>query len=100
PGKRQNLLFSATLTPEIRALGDSFLSSPVSVQVARRNATAESVKHLAIPVARERKRELLCYLLKTRDLKQVLVFCATRLGTNRLAYQLNREGVHASAIHG
>jgi ATP-dependent RNA helicase RhlE len=68
--------------------------------VARRNATAESVKHVAIPVARERKRELLGYLVQTRDLKQVLVFAATRLGANRLAYQLNRDGLHAAAIHG
>jgi ATP-dependent RNA helicase RhlE len=68
--------------------------------VARRNATAEAVKHLAIPVARERKRELLGYLVQTRELRMVLVFTATRLGANRLAYQLNRDGVHASAIHG
>jgi ATP-dependent RNA helicase RhlE len=100
PARRQNLLFSATLTEEIRNLADSFLSQPVSVQVARKNATAESVKHVAILVARERKRELLGYLVQTRDLRQVLVFCATRLGANRLAYQLNRDGVQASAIHG
>ena len=70
------------------------------VQVARKNAAADSVKHAAIPVAREKKRELLSYLVQTRDLKQVLVFTATRLGANRLAYQLNRDGVHATAIHG
>jgi ATP-dependent RNA helicase RhlE len=100
PARRQNLLFSATLTEEIRTLAASFLSTPVSVQVARRNDTPESVKHLAIPVARERKRELLAYLVQTRELRQVLVFTATRLGANRLAYQLNRDGVHATAIHG
>jgi ATP-dependent RNA helicase RhlE len=100
PAKRQGLLFSATFSDEIRRLSDTFLSNPVMVQVARRNATAESVKHVAIPVAREKKRELLCYLVQTRDLKQVLVFTATRLGANRLAYQLNRDGVHATAIHG
>lgn len=100
PARRQNLLFSATLTEEIRSLSKSFLSDPISVQVARRNATADSVKHVAIPVARERKRELLGFLVKDRDLRQVLVFCATRLGANRLAYQLNRDGVHSTAIHG
>ena len=100
PARRQNLLFSATLTDDIRNLAASFLSTPVSVQVARRNDTPESVKHLAIPVARERKRELLGYLVQTRELRQVLVFTATRLGANRLAYQLNRDGVHATAIHG
>ena len=100
PARRQNLLFSATLTDDIRALSKSFLQEAVSVQVARRNATAESVKHVAIPVARERKRELLGHLVKTRDLRQVLVFTATRLGANRLAYQLNKDGIHATAIHG
>jgi ATP-dependent RNA helicase RhlE len=100
PVRRQNLLFSATLTDEIRSLSKTFLSDAVSVQVARRNATAESVKHVAVPVARERKRELLGHLVQSRDLRQVLVFTATRLGANRLAYQLNRDGVHATAIHG
>ena len=70
------------------------------VEVARRNSVAESVTHVAIPVARERKRELLAYLVQDRDWKQVLVFCATRLGANRLAYQLNKDGVHSTAIHG
>ena len=100
PARRQNLLFSATLTDEIKSLSKSFLTEPISVQVARRNATAESIKHVAIPVARERKRELLGHLVRTRDLRQVLVFTSTRLGANRLAYQLSRDGFHASAIHG
>ena len=100
PAKRQSLLFSATFSDEIRKLSDSFLRNPVMVQVARRNAAADSIKHVAIPVTREKKRELLSYLVQTRDLKQVLVFTATRLGANRLAYQLNHDGVHATAIHG
>jgi ATP-dependent RNA helicase RhlE len=100
PSRKQSLLFSATFSDEIKKLADAFLKDPVLVQVARRNQTAESVTHLVHPVARERKRELLVHLIKTRDMKQVLVFCGTRLGTNRLAYQLNREGVHAAAIHG
>jgi ATP-dependent RNA helicase RhlE len=100
PSRKQSLLFSATFSDEIKKLADSFLKDPVLVQVARRNQTAESVTHVVHPVARERKRELLVHLIKSRDMKQVLVFCGTRLGTNRLAYQLNREGVHAAAIHG
>jgi ATP-dependent RNA helicase RhlE len=100
PGRKQSLLFSATFSDEIKKLADSFLKDPVLVQVARRNQTAESVTHVVHPVARERKRELLVHLIKTREMRQVLVFCGTRLGTNRLAYQLNREGVHAAAIHG
>jgi ATP-dependent RNA helicase RhlE len=100
PNRQQSLLFSATLTDEIRRLADSFLRSPVVVQVAPKLATAELVTHVAHPVAREKKRELLVHLIKSRGMKQVLVFVATRIGANRLAYQLNREGVHATAIHG
>jgi ATP-dependent RNA helicase RhlE len=93
-------MFSATLPEEIRTLAQSFLNEPVLVQVARRNAAAESVAHLAYPVRRERKRELLAYLIQSRDLRQVLVFTSTRIGANRLTYQLNRDGIHAAAIHG
>jgi ATP-dependent RNA helicase RhlE len=100
PKQRQNLLFSATFSEEIKKLADSFLRDPVLVEVARRNSVAESVTHVAMPVARERKRELLAYLVQDRDWKQVLVFCATRLGANRLAYQLNKDGIHSTAIHG
>jgi len=100
PNRQQSLLFSATLTGEIRKLADSFLRDPVVVQVAPKLATAELVTHVAHPVPREKKRELLVRLIKARDMKQVLVFVATRIGANRLAYQLNREGVHATAIHG
>jgi ATP-dependent RNA helicase RhlE len=100
PNRKQNLLFSATLTEDIRKLSASFLTNPVVVQVAPKLAMAELVTHLAHPVPREKKRELLVHLIKSRDMKQVLVFVATRIGANRLAYQLNREGVHATAIHG
>ena len=99
-GRKQSLLFSATLSGEIRKLADAFLHDPVLVQVDRYSAAAELVSHLVHPVARERKRDLLVHLIKSRDMKQVLVFTATRLGANRLAYQLNRAGVHAAAIHG
>jgi ATP-dependent RNA helicase RhlE len=70
------------------------------VQVAPKHATADMVTHKVYPVARERKRELLIHIIRELDIRQVLVFCATRLGANRLAYQLNRDGVHAAAIHG
>src|SRR6202795_5201206 len=100
PKQRQNLLFSATLSQDIRTLADSFLHDPVLVQVARLNTAAELVQHVAHPVRRERKRELLVYLVQSRDLRQVLVFTSTRIGANRLAYQLNRDGIHTSAIHG
>ena len=100
PAQRQNLLFSATFPDEIRNLVKSLLRNPAEVQVAVRNAAADSVTHVLHPVAREKKRELLSYLIQTRGLKQVLVFCGTRIGANRLAHQLRRDRIHADAIHG
>jgi ATP-dependent RNA helicase RhlE len=100
PKERQNLLFSATFPDEIRGLVKSLLRNPAEVQVAARNAVAELVTHVVHPVAREKKRELLSYLIQTRDLKQVLVFCGTRIGANRLAHQLRKDHIQADAIHG
>jgi len=100
PAQRQNLLFSATFPDEIRNLAKSLLRSPAEVQVATRNAAADLVTHVVHPVAREKKRELLAYLIQTRELKQVLVFSGTRIGANRLAHQLRRDHIHADAIHG
>jgi ATP-dependent RNA helicase RhlE len=100
PAKRQNLLFSATFPDEIRSLAKSLLTNPAEVQVATRNAVADLVTHIVHPVAREKKRELLSYLIQTRELKQVLVFSGTRIGANRLAHQLRKDRIHADAIHG
>jgi ATP-dependent RNA helicase RhlE len=100
PKERQNLLFSATFPDEIRTLARTLLRNPAEVQVAARNAAADSVTHVMHPVAREKKRELLSYLVQTRGLKQVLVFCGTRIGANRLAHQLRKDRIHADAIHG
>jgi ATP-dependent RNA helicase RhlE len=100
PRARQNLLFSATFPEEIRTLAKQLLRDPAEVQVAPRNAVADLVTHVVHPVAREKKRELLAYLVQTRSLKQVLVFCGTRIGANRLAHQLRRDRIHADAIHG
>ena len=100
PAQRQNLLFSATFPEEIRKLAGSFMKDPVTVEVARRNTPAELVAQVQHPVASDRKRQLLAHLVKTNDWKQVLVFCKTKHGANRLAQQLSREGVNADAIHG
>jgi ATP-dependent RNA helicase RhlE len=100
PAQRQNLLFSATFPDEIRALVKTMLRNPAEVQIAARNAVAELVTHVMHPVAREKKRELLAYLIQTRGLKQVLVFTGTRIGANRLAHQLRRDHIQADAIHG
>jgi ATP-dependent RNA helicase RhlE len=100
PPVRQNLLFSATFPDEIRNLVKTLLKNPAEVQIAARNAAADSVTHVVHPVPREKKRELLAYIIQTRGLKQVLVFCGTRIGANRLAHQLRRDRIHADAIHG
>ncbi|HZQ71579.1 MAG TPA: DEAD/DEAH box helicase [Burkholderiales bacterium] len=100
PPGRQNLLFSATFPDEIRTLAKALLRNPAEVQIAARNAVADLVTHVLHPVARQKKRELLAYLIQTRELKQVLVFTGTRIGANRLAHQLRRDHIHADAIHG
>src|SRR6201988_565676 len=84
PPKRQNLLFSATFSDEIRGLADRLLDNPASIEVARRNTTAETVAQRVYPVDRERKRELLAHLVRENDWHQVLVFTRTKHGANRL----------------
>jgi ATP-dependent RNA helicase RhlE len=100
PDRRQNLLFSATFSREIRQLADELLNSPTEIQVARRNTTAERVMQIVHPVDRARKRELLSYLIGSGNWRQVLVFTRTKHGANRLAEQLVRDGLSADAIHG
>jgi ATP-dependent RNA helicase RhlE len=100
PQKRQNLLFSATFPDEIRALAAGFMHDPATVEVARRNTPAELVDQVAHPVSHDRKRALLSHLVKAGDWQQVLVFTRTKHGANRLAEQLERDGIEADAIHG
>jgi len=100
PSQRQNLLFSATFPEEIRKLAGSFMKNPATVEVARRNTPAELVAQVQHPVDHDRKRELLAHLVKTNDWRQVLVFCKTKHGANRLADQLEKSGIEADAIHG
>ena len=100
PAKRQNLLFSATFSDEIRKLADSLLHDPAQVEVARRNAESALVSQRVHPVEQTRKRELLAHLVESGNWQQVLVFCRTKHGANRLAQQLSREGLEADAIHG
>ena len=99
PARRQSLLFSATFSEDIRKLADDFMREPIMVEVARRNSVTETVTHALYRVPELRKRELLARLVLDRDLKQVLVFVRTRLGANRLAHQLVRDGIDATAIH-
>ncbi len=99
PKQRQNLLFSATFSDDIRRLADELLNRPVLIAVAPRNTAAETVTHKAYLVSSEDKRRALAHLVQTRDLRQVLVFTRTRLGANRLARSLERDGLDATAIH-
>jgi len=99
PVKRQSLLFSATYSDDIRGLAKQFLSNPISIEVARRNSATETVTHLVYKVESTAKRDLLTHLIKSRDMRQVLVFCNTKIGANRLAYKLDKDGVDAAAIH-
>ncbi|MEO8004125.1 MAG: DEAD/DEAH box helicase [Betaproteobacteria bacterium] len=99
PAKRQSLLFSATYSDEIRGLASQFLTNPISIEVARRNAATETVTHLVYKVESAAKRDLLTHLIQSRDMKQVLVFCNTKIGANRLAYKLDKDGIGAAAIH-
>jgi ATP-dependent RNA helicase RhlE len=100
PAQRQNLLFSATFSAEIRELAHTFLHDPAVVEVARRNAPSDLVSQVAHPVDQGRKRELLAHLITQGGWEQVLVFTRTKHGANRLAQQLERDGIAAQAIHG
>ena len=100
PKQRQNLLFSATFSDEIRTLADSLLNRPALIEVARRNAPAEAVTQRIHLVDRERKRELLAHLIRENRWRQVLVFTRTKHGANRLSEQLTKGGIAALAIHG
>ncbi|MEA1919780.1 MAG: helicase-related protein, partial [Campylobacterota bacterium] len=100
PKHRQNLLFSATFSNEIKKLADNLLNKPELIEVARRNTSSENVKQIVHPVDRERKRELLSNLITEGEWKQVLVFTRTKHGANRLTKQLETDGITAAAIHG
>ena len=100
PRQRQNLLFSATFSDEIKALADSLLNKPALIEVARRNATADNIAQKVYHVDRDRKRELLSHLIKEHQWFQVLVFTRTKHGANRLVEQLGKDDISAMAIHG
>jgi ATP-dependent RNA helicase RhlE len=100
PPRRQNLLFSATFSDEIKALADRLLNQPALIEVARRNAAADTVAQSAYTVGRDKKKELLRHLILQGDWHQVLVFSRTKHGANRLTDWLNEHDVTAMAIHG
>src|SRR5471030_431069 len=100
PKQRQNLMFSATFSPEIKKLANTFLNNPLTIEVARSNATAERVTQVVYKVEENQKHALVAHILRQRDLKQVIVFSNTKIGASRLARGLEQEGMNATAIHG
>jgi ATP-dependent RNA helicase RhlE len=99
-GSRQNLLFSATFSAEIKQLANRLLDNPVPIQVARKNSAAERIDQVVHFVDKGRKRELLSHMIGSQNWSQVLVFTRTKHGANRLAKQLEKDGLHSAAIHG
>ncbi len=100
PKKRQNLMFSATFSNDIKKLSASFLNNPVTIEVARGNSAAENVTQTVYHVPESAKSDAVAHILRGRELKQVLVFSNTKIGAGRLARQLEKEGINATAIHG
>jgi ATP-dependent RNA helicase RhlE len=100
PARRQNLLFSATFSEDIRNLAKGLVNNPVEISVSPRNTTVASVKQLVHPVDKKRKSELLCHLIHKHKWEQALVFSRTKHGANKLVKQLLADGITAIAIHG
>ena len=100
PKQRQNLMFSATFSPDIRELASGLLHNPVSVDVAARNTAAETVTQRVIETNREQKKELLLHLFETRGWHQVLIFARTKHGADALSRNLEKAGIKSAALHG
>jgi len=100
PKQRQTLLFSATFSPEIKRLAQSYLQDPITVEVARPNATASTVEQRFYSVTDEDKRRTVRQILKTRELAQAIVFVNSKLGAARLARSFERDGLRTAALHG
>lgn len=100
PKKRQNLLFSATFSDDIRELARGMTNNPVEISVSPPNATARSVEEWVYPVDKSKKAALLAKLIQEKQWHQVLIFCRTKHGSNRLAKYLDGQGINSAAIHG
>jgi len=100
PPVRQNLMFSATYSEDIRELASRFVKNPATIEVAPRNATADKVEQSVYRVSKDHKRHLLAHLINDGSWHQVLVFARTKHGANRLSQQLEGAGIPSAAIHG
>ncbi len=99
PTQRQSLLFSATFSEDIKKLANQLLRNPLLIEVARRNAPADLVEHQVYETPAASKRALLAHLIRSREMKQVLVFLRMKKDCNKLARELERDGINAAAIH-
>jgi ATP-dependent RNA helicase RhlE len=100
PAKRQNLLFSATFSDDIRGLAQGLLRDPVAIDIAPRNSAVHTVAQRIVHVARNDKAELLSFLIRAGNWRQTLVFARTKRGANKLAERLARDGIPTDALHG
>ncbi len=100
PPRRQNLLFSATFSDDIKKLADKLLNNPTLIEVAKRNQSAENISQVVYLVDKSRKRELLSHLIRKGDWYQVLVFMRTKHGANKLVKELTKDNINSAAIHG
>jgi len=100
PRNRQNLMFSATFSDNIRKLAKGLINNPTEISVSPKNSTAETVQQYLIPLDKTRKAEALVEMIKTNNWKQILVFCRTKHGSNKLATFFEKQGLSAAAIHG
>ena len=99
PARRQNLLFSATMPPEIRKLADEFLNQPEMIEIARQGTPASGVRQVVYPVDSSKKRDLLFHLIEKESMNQVLIFTRTKHRADHLAEKLSRKGKRAEALH-
>jgi ATP-dependent RNA helicase RhlE len=100
PSQRQNLLFSATYSKDIKLLASQLLIDPIEISVARENTTAENISQHVYAIKREYKRELISWLIGDGNWQQVLVFVRTKHGADRLCKQLMKDGIRCNALHG
>ncbi|MBT3335575.1 MAG: DEAD/DEAH box helicase [Methylococcales bacterium] len=100
PKRRQNLMFSATFSKDIRTLARGLVNNPIEISVSPRNTTAENVTQWIYPVDKKQKAALLCHLINEQQWQQVLVFTRTKHGANKLTRHLESQGIKAAAIHG
>jgi superfamily II DNA/RNA helicase len=100
PKQRQTLLFSATFSNEIKKLSASYMSNPVTIEVAQRNSTSINVRQIVFEVPEGDKHAAVVQLIRERGLKQVIIFCNSKIGAGRLSRLIERDGIAATAIHG